>query len=151
MGAQRKLNCPRVYAAPEVMFDELVSPASDVWAMGNLLHYILSGGQEMGSSVISGRPNPTDEEVLKNIVLALGKLPNPWWQRWEERRKHFDEEARPAEGVRGISRLVRTSKAYIKEEESEVFEKVLWGMFDYNPRMRLTSREVANRLEWLAS
>ena len=116
-GAHRKLNCPRVYAAPEVIFDELVSPASDVWAMGNLLHYILSGGQEMGSSVISGRPNPTDEEVLKNIVLVLGKLPDRWWQRWEERRKYFDEEASPAEGVSGASRLARIPKAYIKEEE----------------------------------
>ena len=150
-GAHRKLNCPRVYAAPEVIFDELVSPASDVWAMGNLLHYILSGGQEMGSSVISGPPNPTDEEVLKNIVSALGKLPDPWWQRWEERRKYFDEEARPAEGVRAVSRLVRIPKAYIKEEESEAFEKVLRGMFDYNPRTRLTSREAANGLKWLAS
>ena len=150
-GAHRKLNCPRVYAAPEVIFDDSVSPASDVWAMGNLLHYILSGGQEMGSSVISGPPNPTDEEVLKNIVSVLGKLPEPWWQRWEERRKYFDEEARPAEGARAVSRLVRIPKAYIKEEESEAFEKVLRGMFDYNPRTRLASREVANRLDWLAS
>jgi serine/threonine-protein kinase SRPK3 len=119
--------------------------------MGNLLHSLLSGGQELGTSVISGRPNPTDDEVLKSIVLVLGKLPDPRWQRWEERRKYFDEEARPAEGVSGVSRLARIPKAYIKEEESEVFEKVLRGMFDYNPRMRLTSREVANRLEWLAS
>ncbi|KIK00198.1 hypothetical protein K443DRAFT_7858 [Laccaria amethystina LaAM-08-1] len=150
-GAQRKLNYPRVYAAFEVIFDELVRPALDVWAMGNLLHSLLSGGQELGTSVISGRPNPTDDEVLKIIVLVLGKLPDPRWQRWEERRKYFDEEARPAEGVSRVSRLARIPNAYIKEEESEEFEKVVWGVFYYNSRTRLTSREVANRLEWLAS
>jgi len=57
--------------------------------MGNLFHYLLSGGQELETSVISGRPNPTDDGVLKNTVLVLGKLSDPWWQRWEERRKYF--------------------------------------------------------------
>ncbi|KAH6877433.1 protein kinase [Coprinopsis sp. MPI-PUGE-AT-0042] len=47
-GTKRKLNCPDTHLAPEVIFDDLVSPASDIWALGNSMHQIMDGGGTEG-------------------------------------------------------------------------------------------------------
>jgi serine/threonine protein kinase len=39
-----RLNTPCIYAAPEIIFHDPVSPAVDVWALAILIHIVLSGG-----------------------------------------------------------------------------------------------------------
>ncbi|THH30266.1 hypothetical protein EUX98_g3931 [Antrodiella citrinella] len=93
-GVKRKIHCPRTYAAPrttifshkvsygdyaapEILFDGVGSPASDVWALGNLnvLHAILDGGTSLARLVIPAPGGASDDEVLVGMVRLFGKLP----------------------------------------------------------------------------
>jgi serine/threonine-protein kinase SRPK3 len=93
-GTKRKLNCPNVHAAPEVIFDDLASPSSDIWAMGNTMHQILTGGGLEGLTFIPGAEHCSKDDGVAETVRILGKLPETWWSRWEARSKHYDEEGR---------------------------------------------------------
>ncbi|KDR80218.1 hypothetical protein GALMADRAFT_61725 [Galerina marginata CBS 339.88] len=148
-GVKRKLNCPSVHAAPEVIFDELVSPASDMWAMGNTMHQILTGGRE-GATVIRGAPGCSRDEVVCQMVRLLGRPPDRWWTRWEARSKYFDE----AENWIGNTEANRTPKPlgirfradYLPLDEQQALQKVLAGIFVYEPQDRLTARDVVSEL-----
>jgi serine/threonine protein kinase len=152
-GAKRKLNCPNVHAAPEVIFNELVSPASDIWAMGNTMHQILTGGATVGATAIPGAPGCPKDEVVSEMVRLLGKLPDRWWTRWEARSKYFDE----AENWIGDTKTNRTAEplgscitaAYLPPDQKGAFEKVLAGIFVYEPQDRLTARDVVRELAYL--
>ncbi|KDR80219.1 hypothetical protein GALMADRAFT_116853 [Galerina marginata CBS 339.88] len=90
-GVKRKLNCPNVHAAPEVIFDELVSPASDMWALGNTMHQILTGCGTEGATAIPGASRCSRDQVVSEMVRLLGRPPDRWWTRWEARSEYFDE------------------------------------------------------------
>lgn len=82
----RELHTPSVYAAPEIMFQDYVGPGTDVWALAVLMHTILSGGHFLFDSV-----HGIQQEVLREMVLILGKLPEKWWNKWSEKSEYFDE------------------------------------------------------------
>jgi serine/threonine protein kinase len=81
-----RLNTPCIYAAPEIIFHDHVSPAVDVWALAVLIHMVLSGGSFLFYSYYGIK-----QEVLREMVLTLGKLPDRWWTKWEDRSQYFDE------------------------------------------------------------
>jgi serine/threonine-protein kinase SRPK3 len=66
----RKLHTPLVYVAPEILLDNVPSPASDVWAFAVLVHNLMSGNGGLFPSY-----HGIFNEVLHEMVLALGKLP----------------------------------------------------------------------------
>jgi serine/threonine protein kinase len=68
-----QLNTPCVYAAPEIIFHDHISPAVDVWALAVLIHMVLSGGY-----LLFNLPHGIKKEVLMEMVLTLGKLPDGW-------------------------------------------------------------------------
>ncbi|KAF8488912.1 kinase-like domain-containing protein [Gautieria morchelliformis] len=80
-----QLHTPSVYAAPEIIFHDHVSPGVDVWALAVLMHMVLSGG-----SLLFVSPDGIKKEVLREMVLTLGKLPDKWWTKWEDRSKRCD-------------------------------------------------------------
>jgi serine/threonine protein kinase len=81
-----RLNTPCVYAAPEIVFHDRISPATDMWALAVLMHMVLSGGYLLFDSY-----RGITKEVLRETVLTLGKLPDRWWTKWEDRSEYFDE------------------------------------------------------------
>ncbi|KDR80282.1 hypothetical protein GALMADRAFT_62225 [Galerina marginata CBS 339.88] len=152
-GAKRNLNCPNVHAAPEVIFDELVSPASDMWALGNTMHQILTGGGTEGVTVIPGAPGCGKDEVVSEMVRLLGRLPDRWWTRWEARSKYFDEAGKwivDTKANRTPEPLSsRITEFYLPPDQRRAFEKVLAGIFVYEPQDRLTARDVVRELACL--
>ena len=81
-----QLHTPSIYAAPEIIFHDHVSPAVDVWALGVLVHMILSG-----ESLLFISADRIKKEVLRELVLTLGKLLDRWWTKWEDRSEYFDK------------------------------------------------------------
>jgi serine/threonine protein kinase len=152
-GAKRKLNCPNVHAAPEVIFDELVSPASDMWALGNTMHQILTGGGTEGATVIPGAPGCPKDEVVSEMVRLLGRLPDRWWTRWEARSKYFDEAGKCIGDIKANRTAEplgsRISAVYLPTDQKRAFQKVLAGIFVYEPQDRLTAGDVVRELAYL--
>lgn len=68
-----QLNIPHLYAAPEVIFGEPVpaGPPMDIWALAVLMHAILSRNCGLFDSY-----HGIDEEIVREMVLILGKLPH---------------------------------------------------------------------------
>ncbi|KAF9008399.1 kinase-like domain-containing protein [Cyathus striatus] len=81
-------NMPRVFAAPEVIFNDISSPtfSMDIWALGVPLYMIIN---EKWPPFNSDRG--VEKEVVERMILRLGKLPDKWWTRWADRAEYFDD------------------------------------------------------------
>lgn len=148
-GIKRKLNCPNVHAAPEVIFDDLASPSSDIWAMGNTMHQILTGGGTEGRTFIPGAARCSKDDVVSEMVRLLGRLPEKWWTRWEARSRYRDEEGRPIGKTELEAREPlesRISTFYLSGAQKTAFAKVLEGIFRYEPQDRLSASDIVTAL-----
>jgi len=80
---------PMGYCAPEVIFDLKASAYSDIWALACTI-FEIRAGQALFETFFS-----TQEEVIRQMVQTLGRLPGPWWHAWECRMDYFDENGKP--------------------------------------------------------
>lgn len=80
---------PIAYSSPEAIFDRKAGIKSDIWALGSTIFEIRAGTQLFAS--FFGGPN----EILRQMVQTLGKLPEPWWNSWEQRKMYFDDDGKP--------------------------------------------------------
>jgi serine/threonine protein kinase len=135
-----RLNTPCVYAAPEIIFHDRVSPGVDVWALAVLMHMVLSGG-----SLLFNSYNGIKKEVLREMVLTLGKLPDRWWTKWEDRSEYFDEDGifigdrtklPPVSG-----KLLKIPSDRMEMEELKGVERVIRMMVSYGTD-RISAAEV---------
>ncbi|KAH6903320.1 kinase-like domain-containing protein [Coprinopsis sp. MPI-PUGE-AT-0042] len=149
-GVTRKLNLHNIHAAPEVIFDNLVSPASDIWAMGNIIHQIMTGSGTDSAMVIPGSEDCSRDVAVRGMVRVFGKLPERWWNRWEKRSEFFDEEgtwiAEESEYYRKRPLGARIPDSFLPGGQKESFVKVLSKMFVYEPESRLTARALVKEL-----
>jgi serine/threonine-protein kinase SRPK3 len=136
-----QLNTPCVYAAPEIMFHDHVSPAVDVWALAVLIHMVLSRGIFLFDSYYGIK-----QEVLREMVLTLGKLPDRWWTQWEDRAQYFDENG---VFIGDRTKLPHVSGKFLKippdrmeAKELEELERVIRMMVSYEVMDRISSAEV---------
>lgn len=136
-----QFNTPCVYAAPEIIFNDHVSPAVDVWALAVLIHIVLSGGYLLFNSY-----HGIKQEVLREMVLTLGKLPDRWWTKWEDRSQYFDENGM---FIGDRSKLPVVSGKFLKMppnrmegKELEEFERVIRMMVSYEAVDRISVAEV---------
>ena len=146
-----QLNTPCVYAAPEIMFhDHEVSPAVDVWALAVLIHMVLSRGIFLFDSYYGIK-----QEVLREMVLTLGKLPDRWWTQWEDRAQYFDQNGT---FIGDRTKLPPMSGKFLKippdrmeAKELEELEKVIHMMVSYSVIDRISSAEVVRltRESWM--
>ena len=136
-----QLHTPAVYAAPEVILHDHVSPAVDVWALAVLMHLVLSGGSFLFISAYGIK-----KEVLREMVFTLGKLLDRWWTKWEDRSEYFDENGLfigdrtklpPISG-----QFLKISSDRMETEELEGLEKLIRMMVSYGVTHRISASEV---------
>ena len=77
------------YLSPEAHFEGKIGPPSDIWALACAIFQIRAGSP-LFDAFLGG-----DDEVLKEIVATLGKLPELWWGAFENRHRWFDEDGEP--------------------------------------------------------
>ena len=70
MASAISLNTPIWFAASEIQFQDLVGPASDIWALACVMYQILHGGM-LFPSYDQGR-----NMVLMEMVFTCGKFPD---------------------------------------------------------------------------
>jgi serine/threonine protein kinase len=149
------------YAAPEVLFgDPFMTPACDVWALGCVLYLVLD---ECDLWITVWK----NAEIFPNLMSALGKSPDRWWQQWdaEERSKYFDDEGHPIPGachwdspmVRRINGLVERLENNAKESgEDEIssahleeLKHIMHAIFKREPEERADAKAVVQALSWM--
>ncbi|KAJ5239142.1 kinase-like domain-containing protein [Penicillium chermesinum] len=148
-------NAPEVLTPPEVYFEQpkSLSFPADIWTLACTIW-----------AIIAQRPlfegyNPSSDWVIKEQVDCLGKLPGPWWLKWDARAKWFNENgerkieshSRPLE--QRFNDSVRQPRQEFRMEEVDEIEKVallsmLKAMLAFNPEERPTAQEVLN-CEWM--
>ncbi|GJJ06229.1 hypothetical protein Clacol_000419 [Clathrus columnatus] len=133
---------PIFYAAPEVIFGDPTGLPADIWALAVLIRYITSGVFLFSS--LHGIP----EEVIKSMVLTLGKLPERWWSRWEERSEWFNEGGEWWEDGVKIFPKSNGSRGKPKGGRGEMakLNKIIKRMVRYDPEERVSIDEV---IEWM--
>ncbi|RDB29753.1 Serine/threonine-protein kinase SRPK [Hypsizygus marmoreus] len=77
------------YQSPEARFEGRIGAPSDVWALACTIFQIRAGFP-LFEAFLGG-----DDEILKEIVATLGKLPEPWWDAFENHHLWFDEDGMP--------------------------------------------------------
>lgn len=127
---EAKLNIPCVYTAPEIISQDRITPAVDVWALAVITHMIMSGGTLLFHSWSGAR-----KDVLKKIVSILGKLPDRYWDLWDkdERGEYFDEDGKWVGGdeekaLFGHGQLMKMPSRRMGEDDLRLLEEVLRKM-----------------------
>ncbi|KAF8251857.1 kinase-like protein [Wilcoxina mikolae CBS 423.85] len=131
-GVQKQLgtSTPLAVAAPEVLFKDVLTPASDIWSLGYLIFNTICG-YSLWSYLTSL------DDVLTDITLAYGRLPERWWTKWELRGYFFEEDGQPKEGK--ISPDCRDLKTMITKRLLKV--RLIVAMMKLEPAERVTAKE----------
>lgn len=82
----RRTTTPSQFSAPENILALGASRASDVWALGCNVFEICAG-YTLFKALFLPR-----QDVLRDMVAMLGKLPERFWSAWKERNQYFDDE-----------------------------------------------------------
>ncbi|KAF9066681.1 kinase-like domain-containing protein [Rhodocollybia butyracea] len=132
-------HCPNAYAAPEILFDRAASPASDIWAMGVIVFFVLTGGFF-----------PFEGKQVAKMISLVGPLPSRWHEKWlllmnpddpfqDWKAPEHDENAK---WLCDVGIVDEEAKA-----DRDKAEKILRQMFQYKPEMRASAQEVAELLD----
>jgi serine/threonine-protein kinase SRPK3 len=151
------------YRPPEMLLGALTThirgQAIDIWSLGCLIFEIRTG------SCLFEQYFGGPDEVLRDIVLTLGKLPEPWWSSWAKRTQYFDESgaAKKPYQLRNIRSaleevgnhrqswfdLFEKPGMQIPQKEIEPLDDLLKKMLRYTPEQRITIDDVI-RHPWFA-
>jgi hypothetical protein len=113
----------------------------DVWALAVLIHMVLSNG-----SLLFNSQRGIPKEVVVAMILTLGKLPDRWWSKWEDRSEYFDENVTFIQDrtkfPRGLGMFLKIHSDRMKGEELKEFERVIRMMVSYEIMDRISAAEV---------
>ncbi|TDL13890.1 hypothetical protein BD410DRAFT_316996 [Rickenella mellea] len=140
----RRLATPNLFRPPEGLLGILphATLETDIWALAVLFHVIFRGGMGLFFGGV-------DDRILREMVLLLGKLPEPWWSLWDKRNMFFDEEGKllstqvKETPMSGVFLKVDTESMGDSEERMK-FEELLRSMFDMSLREESRSRTLSN-------
>ncbi|KAM0278422.1 hypothetical protein ACHAQH_005177 [Verticillium albo-atrum] len=78
---------PLIYRPPEAFFQPKtpLNLASDIWSLGCVVFELFAH-----RSLIDGVIAPQDDITAQQVHLQ-GRMPDEWWESWEERPKWFDD------------------------------------------------------------
>ncbi|KAF2489397.1 kinase-like protein [Lophium mytilinum] len=152
----KELGTPTAYCAPELLIGSIVSQASDLWALACTLSEIRTTRRLFRDWEGDG------EDPKWQMVVLLGKFPEPWWSSWETRKNYFDDNGDPymtesghmsVSGARTIEEYVEegvthdlngviTKSHTIPRDEGRVLADLLGQMLKYDPRERISTATV---------
>ncbi|KAI1911545.1 hypothetical protein LOZ61_003763 [Ophidiomyces ophidiicola] len=138
---------PSISAPPEAFFmqpgiSEPLSFPGDIWTLGCII-WELFGSTPPFQSLFG-----TMDQVLKEHVEMIGKLPDPWWSQWEARSDLFDDDGTKNRLEMQNNFRVREGFATLLPEEDQAFNKMLRLMLVFEPQKRATIEEV-EQSEWM--
>lgn len=144
---RRPTNSPKVYRDPQTMLNngnaiEPVCPSlsTDIWALAVLFHQLLTGWLLFPSAYRQ------EDIILREMVLVLGRFPEPYWSLWTNRALYFDYDG---DWVGDESKLSCVSGVFLKvqdeqmdDEEMRLFEDMLRSMVIYDPDRRINADDM---------
>jgi serine/threonine protein kinase len=136
-----KLYTPTSLLPPEAFFHEAIGPCADIWTLGCTLFDIL------GERPIFERWADDPDDVIAEMVSALGKLPTRWWRKWKERPDFFLEDGkswnpvfRPLEQrLWQMGRGSTPETCELDEAERASLKSLLSAMLVYEPSEWITA------------
>ncbi|EIN11905.1 kinase-like protein [Punctularia strigosozonata HHB-11173 SS5] len=144
------------YKPPEMRFEGRAGPEADVWALACAIFEIRVGYPLFDPFF------PTTTSILRQTVATLGRLPDPWWQAFEERTVWFEDDGQPknpdsqisiADLLRSIGTddvpssvdegpMIEKCGVRLSNEEVELLVDLSGRMLRYRPEERATMKEV---------
>ena len=164
MAIESRENChtPIPLQAPEALLGEPTGQAADIWAFACTVFGLFDYHESLfHCSDLDGK-----DDVLANIVDALGRLPEQWWVKWKWRAKFYEEDGtKKTETFTKKYRVVRPLEVRIQEirssppataqgaeklgeEDAIGLEKLLRMCLRYDPKERATAEDVLN-MDWI--
>ncbi|EFY91595.1 protein kinase, putative [Metarhizium acridum CQMa 102] len=159
------LGTPENYLPPERLIDDQkdkVGLSCDIWALGCTLFEI-----RLQTPLFHMLYGP--DEVLNEMVSFFGKLPEPWWSRWEQHGDYRDEDGNmlrrrvDVDGepysidsvLRGDKSIMRTVDGVLQvvktmevpRDEMAVLKELLLKICAYAPENRPCTGDIL-RAEW---
>ncbi|KAF7316218.1 Protein kinase [Mycena indigotica] len=131
---------PLVLRPPEALLGFLkhATIQSDIWALAVLCHMLFCNGLSLFHY---------GDMMLHDIVLNLGKFPEPWWSSWAG-HKDFDEDGRAIRGPTKSIFLKFKSSILRDAEEGKALKEMLRAMVRYDATSRITAEQVLAS-EWV--
>ena len=142
-------------AAPEAVFGDLVTPAVDVWAVGCIIFGSMAD-HPLWCAMWS------NDEIIVQWVLALGRFPDRWWNAWSSSNQYFNEEGdllaeqeklkQPdsaiEERVVNLTCQIENEPAQWvgNEQEMAEYKRLMLAIFKLEPAERITAEEAADLL-----
>ncbi|KZS88140.1 kinase-like protein [Sistotremastrum niveocremeum HHB9708] len=131
-----------------IIFQKPCSPASDIWALGCTLYYMITGS-------LIAVPGSAAQEQLKSTVDNLGPLPIDWWNAsptkpyelsssvsssitWQKLQEHYLE-----------IRVDRSAGTQSPQQDADDLVQLIRSMLSYDPETRPTIRDCLNH-PWFA-
>lgn len=156
---RKKCHSPIVLKAPEALFGEPLGQPTDIWAFACTVFVIFNYRSLFECGMLNA------ENVLSEIVDALGRLPEPWWKKWERRADFYEEdgskkttnltenhwETKPlAVRIRQMRSKSQAAKAaeQLSEEDFMGLQQLLEQCLRYKPEDRVTAKDILN-LDWI--
>lgn len=149
------LGIPEGYRSPELIFDNTIGMASDVWALACTL-YETRAGSPLFENFFG-----TESEIIRQIETVFGTLPEPWKTSWAEQCGKSCEEGEAndtptdkapfvkgqvmkkylGEGYNFVDQTTWQMTGYtIPETEIEVLADLLERMMGYAPDDRMSAK-----------
>lgn len=160
------IGIPFMYRAPETVFESKYDQFSEIWALACVLFEVRAGNPLFTN--IMGRA----DEIIQRMVQMKGKLPDPWWKRWDKRTMYFREDGQPLDdwpegrvlavqylleemiGDIGsedddsavasgpAAEMLERSWTKVSEHEREAIKDLLDGMLQWQPDERLSLEQI---------
>ncbi|KAJ5544949.1 kinase-like domain-containing protein [Penicillium sp. DV-2018c] len=152
-------NAPGILTPPEVHFEKPMSLSfsADIWTLACTIWSIIA------QRTLFDAWFPTPDRIIEEQVRCLGKLPEPWWGKWDARGKSFNEDGRckKEEDMRTLEHRFADSvreprqKEFAMQEMQHMGEvekgallSMIRAMLAFRPEERATVDEVL-RCEWM--
>lgn len=148
------LNTPVLFCPPEMLLKTgTIGMPADIWALACTIFEIL------GTSTLFESFLPNPDQVIAEMVDALGTPSETAWKAWENRQEFFHEDGSQLPSPRGCpqnSRPLNMRISQMRREEDDNFTKaeqdalfqLLRGMLTYDPQERFTIADVVGS-EWM--